>query len=97
MDRLEKITKSRETSEEQWLDQPMPLEADVKSDRDVKSRKWQSWKGITVKHDHSSLHLPSEPTVCGGDGTAKAGEGTAATSPIWRHRAHSDRPCGHDR
>ena len=27
-----------------------------------------------MKHDRSSLHHPSEPTVRGGDGTAKAGD-----------------------
>ena len=50
------------------------LEDDSKSDRDVKSRTWHSWKGVNDKHDRSNLHHPSEPTVCGGDGTPKGGD-----------------------
>ena len=50
------ITKPRKTSEEQRLDQLIPLENEAKSVRDVKLREQELWKGITTKHDRSSLH-----------------------------------------
>ena len=50
----EEITKSRKTSEEQWPDQPIPLEDDAKNDRDVKSRRRQPWKGSTLEYDVNS-------------------------------------------
>ena len=54
----EEITQSRKTLEEE-SDLISPYYA--KNDRDVESRRWQSWTGFTLEHDVNS----GNPSDCG--------------------------------